>query len=97
MKIERSYRTKADATVTLGRFRRFCCLLFLVPAVIAAVGAVASPRTNQGSIRLSNALPANIIVVTNTNDSGPGSLRDALTVANDGDTIDAPASPAPSC
>ena len=40
-------------------------------------------------MRLSNALPANIIVVTNTNDSGPGSLRDALAVANDGDTIDA--------
>jgi len=34
-------------------------------------------------------LPANIIVVTNTDDSGPGSLRDALAVANDGDTIDA--------
>ena len=27
------------------------------------------------------------ITVTNTNDSGPGSLREALTVANDGDTI----------
>ena len=40
-------------------------------------------------MRLSTALPANIIVVTNTNDSGPGSLRDALAVANDGDTIDA--------
>ena len=34
-------------------------------------------------------LPANIIVVTNTNDSGSGSLRQALAVANDGDTIDA--------
>src|SRR4030095_8595719 len=55
----------------------------------AAVGAVASPRANQGSMRLSNALPATIIVVTNTNDNGPGSLRDALAVANDGDTIDA--------
>src|SRR5207244_11392973 len=33
------------------------------------------------------ALPANIIEVTNTNDSGPGSLRDALAVANDGDEI----------
>src|ERR1051326_2868935 len=32
---------------------------------------------------------ANIITVTNTNDSGPGSLREALAVANDGDTIDA--------
>jgi len=36
---------------------------------------------------LSNALPANIIVVTNTDDSGPGSLRDALATANDGDII----------
>jgi hypothetical protein len=33
--------------------------------------------------------PANIIPVTNTNDSGPGSLRQALAIANDGDTIDA--------
>ena len=30
---------------------------------------------------------ASIITVTNTNDSGPGSLRQALTIANDGDTI----------
>src|SRR5437667_261466 len=32
---------------------------------------------------------ATTIFVTNTNDSGPGSLRQALSVANDGDTIDA--------
>src|SRR5438270_2187001 len=31
---------------------------------------------------------ANTITVTNTNDSGPGSLRQALTDANDGDTIE---------
>src|SRR5262245_59515162 len=37
----------------------------------------------------SHGLPATIIVVTNTDDSGPGSLRDALANANDGDTIDA--------
>src|SRR5262249_230040 len=30
---------------------------------------------------------ANIITVTNTQDSGPGSLRQALADANDGDTI----------
>jgi hypothetical protein len=36
-----------------------------------------------------NAIPGNIIPVTNTNDSGPGSLRGALAIANDGDTIDA--------
>lgn len=33
------------------------------------------------------ALRANIITVINTNDSGPGSLRQALLDANDGDTI----------
>src|SRR5438094_5211040 len=31
---------------------------------------------------------ASPITVTNTNDSGPGSLRQALADANDGDTID---------
>ena len=31
---------------------------------------------------------ADVITVTNTNDSGPGSLRQALADANDGDTID---------
>jgi hypothetical protein len=34
------------------------------------------------------ALRADIITVTNANDSGPGSLRQALAEANDGDTID---------
>lgn len=31
---------------------------------------------------------ADVITVANTNDSGPGSLRQALANANDGDTID---------
>jgi hypothetical protein len=31
---------------------------------------------------------ANVITVTNTNDSGPGSLRQALADANGGDTIE---------
>jgi hypothetical protein len=89
MKIERSYRMTADATVRLGEFRCKCCLLFLVAAVVATVGAVASPRDHEGSTRLSDAPAANIIVVTNTNDNGPGSLRDALAIAQDGDTVDA--------
>ena len=63
--------------------------LFVVAAAVAAVGAFASSRADQGSLSLSKVAPGNIIVVTNTNDSGPGSLRDALAVANDGDTIDA--------
>src|SRR5256714_13232269 len=37
---------------------------------------------------LSMSAYADIITVTNTNDSGPGSLRQALADANDGDTID---------
>src|SRR5947207_5467786 len=43
------------------------------------------------SLACALAMPANAttIVVTNTNDSGPGSLRQALASANDGDTIDA--------
>jgi hypothetical protein len=32
---------------------------------------------------------ATTILVSNTNDSGPGSLRQALASASDGDTIDA--------
>jgi hypothetical protein len=44
---------------------------------------------SRGLAAVNNALPANIIVVTNTNDSGSGSLRDALAIAQDGDTIDA--------
>jgi hypothetical protein len=38
---------------------------------------------------VSISVQANILTVTNTNDSGPGSLRQALVDANDGDTIDA--------
>ena len=38
---------------------------------------------------IGNLAPATVIPVTNTNDTGPGSLRQALAIANDGDTIDA--------
>ena len=51
-------------------------VLILITLLCAGMASVQSAR-------------AAIIVVTNTNDSGPGSLRDALAVANDGDTIDA--------
>ena len=89
MKIERPCAAPAYAKKVRRGSRRILCLSFLVAAVVAAVGAFACPRANQGSMARSNALPFNIIVVTNTNDSGPGALRDALAVANDGDTIDA--------
>src|ERR1700747_3024550 len=79
MKIERSSSTRGDATTTPGGLRRLVWLLFLVAAAIAsvkvdAVRAVASPRANQGRAGVGYALPANVIVVTNTNDTGPGSL-----------------------
>jgi hypothetical protein len=89
MKIERSYSTTTDMTLTRRGAQRDLCLFLLVAVVVVAAGAVASSLANQGPTRVSNALPANIIVVTNTNDSGPDSLRDALAIASDGDTIDA--------
>ncbi len=79
----------SSSNSTAWRWGRIFCLLFLVAAVVAAVGAFVSPRVNEGFVRAGDALPANIIGVTNTNDGGPGSLRDALATANDGDTIDA--------
>ena len=51
-------------------------VLILITLLCAAIAGVES-------------VSAAIIPVTNTNDSGPGSLRDALAIANDGDKIDA--------
>src|SRR6516225_8769862 len=72
------------------RIERSCPYsLFLIVAAVAAIATFGSSLANQASPSLSKVAPSNIIVVTNTNDSGPSSLRDALNVANDGDTIDA--------
>jgi len=65
-----------------------------IPFALAQRNATSQSVVKHGSaskplVRVGDALPANVIVVTNTNDSGPGSLRDALAIANDGDTIDA--------
>src|SRR5215471_8649713 len=62
--------------------RRGACYLLVLVAVCAIPVAFAQRNAT------SHGLPASIIVVTNANDSGPGSLRDALASANDGDTID---------
>jgi len=51
-------------------------LMTLITLLCAAMASVQSAR-------------AVTIMVTNTNDSGPGSLRDGIGNANDGDTIDA--------
>src|SRR5215470_12252481 len=52
-------------------------VLFSLGALVCAAVACA----------LSTSAYANVITVTNTQDSGPGSLRQALADANDGDTI----------
>jgi hypothetical protein len=57
----------------------FCLLLLL--SVCAIPFALAQRTTARGH------RPANTITVTNTSDSGPGSLRQALADVNDGDTI----------
>ena len=79
--------------------RRSLYLLLLlslcaIPFAVAQRSAIKQSRGKRSSVSrrfvtTNNALPANIIVVTNTNDSGPGSLRQALADANNGDTIDA--------
>jgi len=53
------------------------CVIRSATIAVVLLGAVAIPAR------------ATTITVTNTNDSGPGSLRQALADANDGDTINA--------
>ena len=50
---------------------------------------VRNGRIDIGSFEVQFGPTPTVIIVTNTNDNGPGSLRQALAVANDGDTIDA--------
>ena len=86
---------KIQAHLIRGAF--YVILLVTVCALPFALGqrkvtkqSVAKLSSARGGLaEARTAFPANIIVVTNTNDNGPGSLRDALAVANDGDTIDA--------
>ena len=60
--------------------------LLLLLAVCVIPFALAQRTTAKGN------RPATTITVTNGNDSGPGSLRQALADANDGDTINFDAS-----
>ncbi len=58
--------------------RALVALLFCAAACFVATGTLLAFLAEA---------PTNIITVTNTNDSGPGSLRQALADANDGDEI----------
>jgi Right handed beta helix region len=66
-----------------------CIVPFLLAQRTDTKQKVTKGRGVRRLVQAGHALPGDIIVVTNTNDSGPGSLRNALAVANDGDTIDA--------
>src|SRR5215472_4466389 len=66
----------------------------MIPLALAQRNAPKQNVTKDDSaskrlMGVGNGLPATIIIVTNTDDSGLGSLRDALATAVDGDMIDA--------
>jgi predicted outer membrane repeat protein len=89
-------RINSDIKLYLVRSTSYTLLLGLAVCVIPlALAQRNTMKTKGGQARQSEqrinetgaAIPASIIEVTNTNDSGLGSLRDALAVANDGDEI----------
>jgi hypothetical protein len=81
------------AVPPFSRLLRGAFYLIVLVAICATPFALAQRNAKSRSVAkhgsAGSALPATTIVVTNTNDSGSGSLRDALAIANDGDTIDA--------
>ena len=92
-------KKQISPNIQAHRLQKMACVVLLVTVCAISFALAQRNATEQtvaelssasrGLMEVGNALPATIIVVTNTNDSGPGSLRDALAVANDGDTIDA--------
>ena len=91
-------RINSDIKLSLIRSTSYMLLLGVAVCVIPLALAqrnttkTKSRQARQPEQRINErgyAVPANIIVVTNTDDSGPGSLRDALAAAVDGDSIDA--------
>jgi predicted outer membrane repeat protein len=73
-------KKRTNVTIRAHLLRGAFYLLLLL-AVCVIPFALAQRTTAKGN------KPANLITVTNANDSGPGSLRQALADAQDGDTI----------
>lgn len=89
--ILRAERSKRIILTLIISFQLAICV---IPSALAQRNAPSQSVAKLGSaikelVEVGNALQATIILVTNTNDSGAGSLRGALSIANDGDTIDA--------
>ena len=83
-------KEKINPNIQAHSFQGMFYVLLLVTAFAVPSALAQRNAAKQSVVKLGNALlGTTILVVTNTNDSGPGSLRDALAVANDGDTIDA--------
>jgi hypothetical protein len=74
-------KATTNSTIKAHLIRGVFYLLLLLAACMMPF-ALAQRTTAKGN------RPATTITVTNTNDSGPGSLRQALSIANDGDIID---------
>jgi hypothetical protein len=81
-KMKKQINPNIQAHLLQGMFYVLLLVTWAIPFALAQPNAA-----KQSMAKLGDALPVNIIVVTNTNDSGPGSLRQALGDANDGDTI----------
>ena len=73
---------KRVSPIVKAHLLRGAVYLLLFLAVCVVPFGLAQKTTAKGN------RPANVITVTNTNDSGPGSLRQALADANNFDTID---------
>jgi len=72
-----------------SHFIRSTSYMLLLGLAVCVIPLTLAQRNTTKTMRRGHAFPASIIVVTNTDDSGPGSLRDALATAIDGDMIDA--------
>jgi len=94
MKIRNNSDTKGHLIRSASYMLLLGLVVCVIPLALAQRNAQKQDVTKHDSatkrlVGVGNQSPATIIAVTNTNDSGAGSLRDALASANDGDIIDA--------
>lgn len=88
IKIEISSAIEEDAETTARRLRIVFGFVFVLATFVAGLEVTAATRASEPPGSRDSESAQSIIVVTNTNDNGPGSLREALVLANNGDMID---------